>query len=161
MIEPVWLFALGAACLLVAAGLYVRDTAHFVFPALLALVGVFLCAADTVRAKLPGGVDVAFERSVKQVADANVGAISSQQQALEAICKQLAAMNKQFADYQADVNQRFAALNTAPVPAPAPPPELATSSRELSRTIARAAERQVEAVEQNRHLQRITTLPKN
>lgn len=152
MVEPVWMFALGAACLLGAAVLYFKNTASNIFPIVLALAGVFLCAAESIKATLPGGVDIQFQRSVKEVANANVGAISSQQQALEAISKQLAAMTKQFADYQADVNQRFAALDATPIAVPTPP-ELERSSAELSRSLERAETQQVLAVEQNRELQ--------
>ena len=115
----------GGLLLLGSIGSYLRDTTKFVFPLALALIGAFLLAADHVSASLPGGAEFTLTKELKAAVDQSsttadelLDASQKNSAALEEINKAFSASQEAFAAYQAEVNERFAALDEPPVPTP-------------------------------------------
>lgn len=111
----------GALMLAAAVACYLRNTERFVFPIVLALIGVFMLAADVVKAELPGGIKLEMQNLAQSSSDAAKAVSEASQrnsEAIAALSASLSTSQKAFADYRDEVNERFAAMNRRPVALP-------------------------------------------
>jgi hypothetical protein len=115
---------IGAACLLAAFVAYLRDTRRAIFPIVLALVGVFLCGAQVVKAALPGGGSIELSNVVdatkkaSQTVDASSDAIAKQNAVLQQLGTRLDTLQSAVQTLQTELNARLAQTNTPPVVLP-------------------------------------------
>jgi hypothetical protein len=118
---------IGAACLLAAFIAYLRDTSKAVFPIVLALVGVFLCGAQVVKAALPGGGSIELSKvadatkKASKTVDASSDAIAKQNAVLQQLGTRLDTLQSAVQSLQTELNARLAQTNTPPVALPQAP----------------------------------------
>ncbi len=106
---------MGALLLIGAFAAYWKDTQKAVFPALMAICGIFLCGAQTVKANITGIGEVEFAKSVVEANNSTTDALSANRQAIDQLSSALQASQTAFEDYRTEVNERFAALDADPV----------------------------------------------
>lgn len=109
--------------LMIAAGIgcYFKNSDKQAFPAVLVLLGVFLCAAQFVKADITGVGSVEmgkFAKQTSEAAEAVSEASGKNAEAIVAINKALTETQQAFDAYQREVNQRLAAMDAAPVRVP-------------------------------------------
>ncbi len=113
------LLVIGVLLLIGAIASYWKDTSKAVFPALLAVGGIFLTGAQTVRANIPGiGEIELLKNKAEQTSDTALAlgeASVANKQAIDAINEELELQRQAFADYRDEVNRRFRSLNQRPV----------------------------------------------
>ncbi|MEL7217621.1 MAG: hypothetical protein AAGK01_04225 [Pseudomonadota bacterium] len=106
---------LGALLLLGAFAAYLKNTEKALFPALMAVCGVFLCGAQTVKANIAGIGEVEFAKSVVEATNSTTEALTANKAAIDEINTAMAASQTAFDEYRDEVNERFAELDTEPV----------------------------------------------
>ncbi len=101
---------------------YWKDTSKAVFPALLAIGGLFLCGAQSVRATIPGiGEIELLQETASKTSDAAVAlaeASAANKLAIDAINEELTVSRESFDEFRAQVNRRFRQLNQRPIAIP-------------------------------------------
>ncbi len=147
------LLILGAVLLLASIIVFLVRKENPTFPIILALGGIFLCAAQSVRASLPGGVSVEFQRAVSDAAEKNGDLATQQEAAIQALSAQVATLQGSFTAYQTAVNDRFDKLSTAPVPVP-DKDKLAQSSAAVQEQLKLIGRSKSAAVQANMNLSR-------
>ncbi|WP_284126189.1 hypothetical protein [Parerythrobacter aestuarii] len=115
------LMGAGGLSLVAAIACYLKNTERFVFPIALLLIGVFLLAANVVKAELPGGVKIELQKLADNSSEAAKALTEASQrngEAIAALNESMAASERAFAAYRIEVNKRFAALNEPEVRLP-------------------------------------------
>ena len=112
----IWLLIIGGLMLLFAIGVYVWNSSNSGFPILLALGGIFLVGAQTVKTKIPGFIDIEMTKAMAKGTDVNGEAVLEQAKALAAIRDEQKASRDAFIAYQKAVSERFDQLNAKPIP---------------------------------------------
>ena len=107
--------ALGALLLAGAFAAYFKNTEKAVFPALMAICGIFLCGAQTVKANIAGIGEVEFAKTVVEATNSTTEALTANKAAIDEINTAMSASQTAFDEYRDEVNKRFAELNTEPV----------------------------------------------
>lgn len=110
---------IGALSLLAAFVAYLKNTEKPIFPVVLALVGVFLCGAQAVKATIgPNNTTVEFSRQVAATADASNNLLAKQNTALQQLGARLDGLETAFKTLQTAVNTKLAQSSTPPVAVP-------------------------------------------
>jgi len=113
------LLVIGVLLLVGSIASYWKDTSKAVFPALLAIGGIFLCGAQTVRANIPGiGEIELLKNKAEQTSDTAVAlaeASVANKQAIDAINAELTVSRESFDEFRDQVNRRFGRLNQRPI----------------------------------------------
>jgi len=113
------LLVIGVLLLVGSIASYWKDTSKAVFPALLAIGGIFLCGAQTVRANIPGiGEIELLKNKAEQTSDTAVAlaeASAANKQAIDAINAELTVSRESFDEFRDQVNRRFGRLNQRPI----------------------------------------------
>ncbi len=112
------LVVIGAVMMFTAVILYGKDASKkALFPVILVIGGIFLCAAQTAKAKIRG-MDLEFSRAVGEVSDKSEEMLLAQDAALKALADNVSKMRDAFDAYQKSANDRFAAFDAKPVAVP-------------------------------------------
>lgn len=130
---------IGVLMLVASVAVYWKDSSKAVFPIILAIGGIFMSAAQHVKASV-AGVDVELNRTVDTVVQAstdNGDLLLAQQEALKALADDLGKLRESFVAYQEAANQRLAALDAQPVPVP-DEAAIAASAERLEATLSAA-----------------------
>ena len=110
---------IGALSLLGALGAYLKNTDKPIFPVVLALVGVFLCGAQAVKATIgPNSTTVEFSRQVAATADASNNLLANQNAAMQKLGSRLDTLETAFKTLQTAVNTKLAQSSTPLVAVP-------------------------------------------
>lgn len=150
-----WLMIVGGLMLFAAIILYWRDASRkTLFPVILVVGGIFLCAAQTVKAKLPG-VDLEFSRAIVDASDKNEKMLLAQNEALKALADDLKELRQAFTAYQSSVNDRFSALDAKPV-AVTDEAAIAASAANLDAKLSAVRNARAPVERANEDLRRIT-----
>ncbi|MEM8725718.1 MAG: hypothetical protein AAGE86_09380 [Pseudomonadota bacterium] len=116
------LLIIGVLLLVGSIASYWKDTSKAVFPALLAVGGIFLCGAQTVRANIPGIGEIELLKSkAEQTSDTAVAlaeASAANREAIDAINAELEVSRESFDQFRNQVNRRFQRLNQRPIALP-------------------------------------------
>ena len=110
---------IGALSLLGALAAYLKNTLKPIFPVVFALVGVFLCGAQAVKATIgPKSTTVEFSRQVAATADASNNLLGKQNAAMQQLGLRLESLENAFKTLQTAVNTKLAQSSTPPVVVP-------------------------------------------
>jgi hypothetical protein len=132
------LIIIGALLLAASVAAYFVNQEKHVFPVVLALGGIFLCAANSVKASIGGLGTIEFQRTVAVANDANSTLLVQQEAAIKSLASALQTLQTSFTAYQGAVNERFDQLAATPVSVPAEEQErIEESSAQLGRQIER------------------------
>lgn len=138
------LLVIGVLLLIGAIASYWKDTSKAVFPALLAVGGIFLCGAQTVRANIPGIGEIELLKDTagktSEAAVALAEASAANKQAIDAINAELEVSRETFETFRDQVNRRFRSLNQRPVALTQPQIQRIEQSQTLARQRIEAAQ---------------------
>jgi hypothetical protein len=112
------ILTVGIGMLIISVLLFAKYSSKPTFPIILALGGIFICAAHRVKADIPGVGNVEFERSVSVASDANSKAVLAQEAAIKAIGEELKGLRFEFTSYQKSANERLTRLDAPPIASP-------------------------------------------